>query len=69
MAGILAGIFFGFFGADFKMTKEDLTIEFSNSEVYDADGNLLCELNGNEKRLKQILEETIGKVVDNNKKV
>ena len=50
LAGILAGIFFGFFGADFKMTKEDLTIEFSNSEVYDADGNLLCELNGNEKR-------------------
>lgn len=26
-------------------------------------------LNGNEKRLKQIFEETIGKVVDNNKKV
>ena len=50
VAGILAGIFLGFFGADFKMTKEDLKIEFSNSEVYDADGNLLCTLNGNEKR-------------------
>ena len=56
--GILAGlIFFGFFGADFKMTKEDLTIEFSNSEVYDADGNLLCELNGNEKRKIISLEQ------------
>ncbi len=57
IAGIVAGIFFGFFGADFKMTKEDLTIEFSNSEVYDADGNLLCELNGNEKRKIISLEQ------------
>lgn len=57
LAGILAGIFFGFFGADFKMTKDDLTIEFSNSEVYDADGNLLCELNGNEKRKIISLEQ------------
>ena len=50
IAGIIAGIFLGFFGSDFKMTKADLTIEFINSEVYDADGNLLCTLNGNEKR-------------------
>ena len=50
IAGIIAGLFLGFFGADFKMTKEDLNIEFSNSEVYDADGNLLCYLNGNEQR-------------------
>lgn len=50
IAGILAGIFLGFFGSDFKMTKADLTIEFINSEVYDAEGNLLCTLNGNEKR-------------------
>ena len=50
VAGIIAGLFLGFFGADFKMTKEDLNIEFSNSEVYDADGNLLCYLNGNEQR-------------------
>lgn len=50
VAGIIAGIFLGFFGSDFKMTKDDLTIEFVNSEVYDADGNLICTLNGNEKR-------------------
>lgn len=50
VGGILAGIFLGFFGDDFKMTKEDLIINFSNSEVYDADGNLICTLNGNEKR-------------------
>lgn len=57
IAGILAGIFLGFFGDDFKMTKEDLTIDFSNSEVYDADGNLICTLNGNEKRKIVSLEE------------
>ncbi len=50
VGGILAGIFLGFFGDDFKMTKEDLTIEFSNSEVYDSEGNLICTLSGNEKR-------------------
>ena len=57
IAGILAGIFLGFFGDDFKMTKEDLTIDFSNSEVYDADGNLICTLNGNEKRKIVSLED------------
>lgn len=57
VAGILAGIFFGFFGSDFKMTKEDLTIKFVNSEVYDADGNFLCSLNGNEKRKLVSLEQ------------
>lgn len=50
LAGIIAGIFFGFFGDDFKMTKEDLNIEFSNSEVYDSEGNLICTLNGTEQR-------------------
>ena len=57
VAGILAGIFFGFFGSDFKMTKSDLTIQFVNSEVYDADGNLICSLNGNEKRKLVSLEQ------------
>lgn len=57
LAGIVAGIFFGFFGDDFKMTKEDLTIEFSNSEVYDADGNLICTLNGTEQRKIVSLEQ------------
>ena len=57
VAGILAGIFFGFFGSDFKMTKSDLTIQFVNSEVYDADGKLICSLNGNEKRKLVSLEQ------------
>ena len=57
IAGILAGIFFGFFGSDFKMTKADLTINFINSEVYDSEGNLLCTLNGNEKRKIVSLED------------
>jgi len=57
IAGIIAGIFFGFFGDDFKMTREDLTIDFSNSEVYDAEGNLICTLNGNEKRKIVSLED------------
>ncbi len=50
VAGIIAGIFLGLFGDDFKMTKDDLLISFSNSEVYDADGNLIATLSGNEKR-------------------
>lgn len=50
IAGIIAGLFLGLFGDDFKMTKDDLLISFSNSEVYDADGNLIAILSGNEKR-------------------
>ncbi|MBR3133345.1 MAG: transglycosylase domain-containing protein [Clostridia bacterium] len=50
IAGIIAGLFLGLFGDDFKMTKDDLLISFSNSEVYDADGNLIATLSGNEKR-------------------
>ena len=57
VGGILAVIFLGFFGDDFKMTKEDLNIEFSNSEVYDSEGNLICTLSGNEKRKIVSLEE------------
>lgn len=57
VGGILAGIFLGFFGDDFKMTKEDLTIGFINSELYDAEGNFLGMLNGNEKRKLVSLEE------------
>lgn len=57
IAGILAGIFLGFFGDDFKMTKADLSIPFSNSEVYDADGNLICTLNGTEQRKIVSLEQ------------
>ncbi len=57
LAGIIAGIFFGFFGDDFKMTKDDLLIEFSNSEVYDSEGTLLCTLSGDESRKIVSLEQ------------
>lgn len=57
LAGVIAGVFFGFFGDDFKMTKSDLVIKFSNSEVYDAEGNLICTLNGNEQRKIVSLEQ------------
>ncbi len=57
LAGIIAGIFFGFFGDDFKMTKDDLLIQFSNSEVYDSAGNLICTLVGDESRKIVSLED------------
>ncbi len=57
LAGIIAGIFFGFFGDDFKMTKDDLLIQFSNSEVYDANGDLICTLVGDENRKIVSLED------------
>ena len=41
-AGIVAAIFFGLFGDDFKITKEDLTIGIANSVVVDQDGNVIA---------------------------
>ncbi len=48
--GILAGAFFGLFGEDFKISKEDLTVNSMNATVYDKDGNLIAELSKDEKR-------------------
>ena len=50
IAGIVAGLFLGLFGNDFKLTKEDLSIKFQNTEVYNADGKLVATLSGDEKR-------------------
>lgn len=48
--GLLAGAFFGLFGEDFKINKEDLTVNSMNATVYDKDGNLISELSKDEKR-------------------
>ena len=46
-AGIFAGIFFS---DKFAMSKEDLLISNSNTFVYDSEGNLIKELQGEENR-------------------
>ena len=50
LAGIVAGLFLGLFGSEFKLTRDDLVISYSNSEVYNADGKLVATLAGDEKR-------------------
>ena len=56
-AGIIAGTFFGLFGNDFEITKEELTIAAANTVVYDANGEKYTELSGDEKRKIVSLEE------------
>lgn len=55
--GILAGIFFGAFGNELKISKESLVVGYENSTVYDADGNLLATLSGGTKRKSVKLSE------------
>ena len=48
---IAAGIFMGIFFSDkFAMSKEDLLIDNSNTFIYDSEGNLIKELQGDENR-------------------
>lgn len=49
-AGIIAALFFGVFGNDFEITKDDLVISASNSKIVDQDGNVIADLSGDEKR-------------------
>ena len=49
-AGVLVGIFFGLFGNDFEISKDELMISASNSVVVDQDGNVIADLSGDEKR-------------------
>ena len=49
-AGILVGIFFGLFGNDFEINKDELIISASNSVIVDKDGNIIADLSGDEKR-------------------
>ena len=50
VAGVAAGLYFGAFGDDFEITKDDLVIGTSNSVVLDKDGNIIATLAGDEKR-------------------
>ncbi len=56
-AGIVAGIFFGLFGDDFEISKEELEIAASNSVIVDANGEVIANLSGDEKRKIISLEE------------
>lgn len=49
-AGIVAGIFTGFFGDDFKLSEDELKVSNLNTEIYDRDGKLIATLNGDESR-------------------
>ena len=56
-AGVFAGIFFGLFGDEFDITKEQLTISASNSVIVDQNGNVITNLSGDEKRKTITLEK------------
>lgn len=49
-AGIIAGLFLGWFGSDFKITKEDLLIDYANSTIVDVNGETLAVLSAEENR-------------------
>ena len=48
--GIIAGIFYGLFGDEFLISKKDLVINNSNSNILDKDGNVIGSLAGDERR-------------------
>ncbi len=49
-SGVLIGVFYGMFGDELTISKEDLVIPYENSTVYDKDGNLIATLSGGTKR-------------------
>lgn len=55
--GVIAGAFFGLFGNDFKISKDDLTLSSVNATAYDKDGNLIAELSKDEKRKVITIDE------------
>ena len=56
-AGIVAGIFFGLFGDEFEISKDELQIKEANSVVVDANGAVIANLSGDEKRKIITLED------------
>ena len=56
-AGIVAAMFFGLFGDQFEITKEELIVGDSNTIVLDRDGNEIANLSSDEKRKKISLSE------------
>lgn len=55
--GIVIGIIYGVFGDDFEITVEQLAKPTSNSFIYDANGNIIAELNGDENRKNITLQD------------
>lgn len=56
-AGIVAAMFFGLFGDEFEITKEELTAGSSNTIVVDSQGKEIASLNVKEKRKTITLSE------------
>lgn len=56
-AGIVAAMFFGLFGDEFEITKEELTVGASNTVVLDKNGNEIANLSTDEKRKTISLSE------------
>ena len=56
-AGIVAAMFFGVFGDEFEITKDELKIGASNSVVVDSSGGVIANLSGDEKRKIITLED------------
>ena len=49
-AGIITAMFFGLFGDDFQITKDELVIGTANSVVLDKDGNEIANLSKEQQR-------------------
>lgn len=56
-AGIIAAMFFGLFGDEFEITKDELTAGSSNTIVVDSQGKEIASLNVKEKRKTISLSE------------
>lgn len=56
-AGVVAGVFFGFFGEDLKITADALNIKTENSVLIDINGNEVARLNGDENREVILMSE------------
>ena len=56
-AGVVAAMFFGLFGDEFEITKEELAVGASNTIVLDKDGKEIANLSSDEKRKTISLSE------------
>lgn len=50
LAGVCAGLIFGLTGGEYAITKNDLIIDYSNSMVFDQEGNMIATLSAKENR-------------------
>lgn len=60
-AGVIAGLFFGVFGGELKITVDDLNIKMENSVLIDINNNEIATLNGEENREIITLNEMGGR--------